>query len=80
KVLDGAASDPAVVVRAIATDAHGTFLAIANTALTPKPAVTIQLPADGTVTDAATGQPLQANRGRLRLDLPPCSLRAIRVR
>jgi len=51
-----------------------------NVALTAKPSVTVSLPARGTVTDAATGKPLDAVGGKLRLSMGPCQLRAIHIR
>ncbi|NQT87022.1 hypothetical protein HQ560_09675, partial [bacterium] len=80
QIVKGASSDPAVVVRAIKTEKHGTYLAIVNTALTPRKAVAITLPAKGPVTDAATGNALTAADGKLTLPFGPCRLRAIRVK
>lgn len=79
-LLPDAASDPAVVVRSIATERHGTWLAIVNTALVEKQAVTITLPRAGKATDAASGEALPTAGAALRLTLPPCSLRAVRIR
>jgi len=80
KLLPNAASDPAVLVRSIATKSHGTWLAIVNTALVAKRDVTIKLPVEGKVTDAATDGPLATKGRALAIDMPPCSLRGIRVR
>jgi hypothetical protein len=79
KLLPGAASDSEVAVRSITTPDHGTYLAIVNTGLDDKQDVTITLPAQGTVTDAATGQPLEAPGGKLTMSLYPCQLRALRI-
>jgi hypothetical protein len=74
-----AASDDEVVVRMIPTPSHGTYLAIVNTGLTAKQNVTITLPSQGAVTDAATGQQLNASDGKLTLSMYPCQLRALRI-
>ena len=79
KLLPNAASDPAVVVRSIATPRHGTWLAIANTALVEKPNVTIKLPVEGKVTDAATGEASPSANGLVELSIPPCCLRALHI-
>lgn len=84
RVVKGAAEDPEVVVRAIATERHGTYLAVVNVGLTEKAGVAVTLPAAGAATDAATdaatGLPLTVTDGRVRLTLPPGSLRALHVR
>ncbi len=77
--VDGAASDNAVVVRAIPTNGHGTYLAIVNTAMTDRNGVQITLPASGRVTDAVTGEAIQADGGKVTLDFYPYQLRALRV-
>ncbi len=79
-VVPGAASDPEVVVRSIPAKGHGTYLAVVNTGLAPKEGVTITLPAQGTVTDAATGKPLPVSGGKVRLTMTPCSLQALQIR
>jgi len=79
EVLKDAASDPNVVVRAIKTKEHGTYLGIVNVSLGDVENVEITLPAEGAVTDAATGKPLQAPDGKLRLSLYPCQLRAVHI-
>ena len=50
-VVPGAASDPEVVVRAIATEAHGTYYAVVNTSLVDKSSVRVTLGAPGVATD-----------------------------
>jgi len=80
KLLPAASSDPAVIVRSIRTEKDGTWLAVANTALVAKRDVTIKLPVAGKITDAATGEALEAQGRALALDMPPCSLRAVNVR
>jgi len=79
RIVHGAASDPEVVVRAIPTDRHGTWLAVANTGLTHKPAVAVRLPRSGRLTDAATGELIAENAGQTTLSMCPCQLRALRV-
>ena len=79
KRLSGAASDPEVIVRAISTPKHGTYLAIANTGLKAKQDVSIALPAKGTITDAATTKPMVAIDGKLKLSFHACELRAVRI-
>lgn len=79
KRLEDAASDDEVVVRSIQAGKHGTYLAVINTGMTDKKAVSIKLPATGKVTDAATGEALERSSGRVQLDLYPFQLRALRV-
>ena len=79
KRLPGATSDPEVVVRAIPTPRHGTWLAVVNTGFSAKHAVQIRLPEAGRTTDAATGEPLEAKDGSLTLPLGPCQLRALHI-
>lgn len=79
EVLPDAAGDPEVVVRAIRTPKHGTWLAVANTGFGAKEGVAITLPTPGRVEDAATGQPVAAEGGKLTLSLGPAELRALRI-
>jgi hypothetical protein len=76
--LADASSDADVVVRSIKTERHGTYLAVVNRAMTDKSAVEVRLPA-GTVTDAATGEPMALDGGAVRLTLYPYQLRALHV-
>jgi len=78
EIVEGAASDPEVVVRSIPTEDHGTYLAIVNVALTAKQEATITIPA-GRATDGATGEALPTDGGKLRLSLDACELRAVHV-
>ena len=78
KRLSDASSDKDVVVRSIPTEKHGTYLAIINTAVTDKSDVTVTLPASGTVTDAATGEPIEVTGGKVTLTLYPFQMRALR--
>ncbi|MCR4413153.1 MAG: hypothetical protein NUV77_12095, partial [Thermoguttaceae bacterium] len=77
--LPEACADPEVVVRAIRTPRHGTYLAVVNTGLASKPRARVRLPERGRATDAATGSPLAAPDQTVELDLGPCQLRAIHV-
>lgn len=79
KVLNGASSRPRVVVRAIRTEEHGTWLAVVNTGLETVERAEITLPAPGTVTDAATGEDLSPEDGVLTVSLGPCELRALHL-
>lgn len=79
RLVEGAASDPQVVVRRIDTDGHGTWIAAVNTALIAKTGVTIDVPA-GTATEATTGREIVVDGGRIRLDMAPCQLRSFRIK
>ncbi len=79
RVLADAAADPEVVVRAIATERHGTYLAVVNTGSTAKAEVAIKLPAGGQLVAAVGGQPLPSQGGTVRLALHPCQLLALRL-
>ncbi len=79
EVLDEAASDSDVVVRAIPTPSHGTYLAVVNVGLEAKENVVIRLPASGRVTDAPSGDVVPADGGKVVLSLDPCQLRALRI-
>jgi hypothetical protein len=76
--LAGAASDPEVVVRTIRTKQHGTYYAIINTGMGDKAGVDIQLPAGKTI-NAATGEPVVAVAGKVRLSLHPFQLVALQI-
>ncbi|MDF2439403.1 MAG: hypothetical protein JWN98_387 [Abditibacteriota bacterium] len=77
-LLPAASADPDVVVRAIKTPQHGTYLAIVNVGLQDK-RVYLTLPGKGKPFDATTGQPLTVADGKLALALYPCQLKAIRM-
>ncbi|HJN15653.1 MAG TPA: hypothetical protein QGH10_09195 [Armatimonadota bacterium] len=77
EVVDGAASDDEVVVRAIPTADHGTYYAVVNTGLAAKTGVAMTLPAGGDLTDAATGEAIPTP---LAIDMYACEMRALRVR
>ena len=76
KRLAGAATDPAVVVREIKTEKHGTWYAVVNTSMETKKGVALTLPAKGAMADAATGAELDG----LTFGLYPSQLRAIHVK
>jgi len=79
-ILTDGASDSEVVVRTIDAGAKGTYLAVVNTGLNPKKGVTINLPKDGALTNAATATPLTANGGKLALDFYPGQLYALLIK
>jgi len=79
QILEGASSDAEVVVRSIPANRAGTYLAVVNTGLAEKN-VTITLPANGTVADAVTGQPLKAEGGKLQMAMRPCQLKSLVIR
>ncbi len=78
-LVPGAASDDQVVIRRIDTPEHGTWLSVVNTGMTDKQGVTITLPLDGKLIDAATATPLPTNANQLRLDLHPYELRSLHI-
>jgi len=73
RVLEGAANDPEVVVRAIDAGEHGTYFAAVNTGLSGKQ-VAVRLPVAGSLTNAATGEPVGGEDGTVRLSMYPCQL------
>lgn len=77
--LPDASSDPEVVVRSIETDSHGTYLAVVNLGFTDKSNVEIRLPTRGKVTDAATGEAIDATGGVVSLSMYPCQLRSLHI-
>lgn len=78
KIVANASGDKEVVVRSIATEKFGTYLSVVNIGMTGKE-VTIKLPVSGKVTDAATGQAIDAPGGVVKLPMYPCQLRALHV-
>lgn len=74
--LENAASDAAVVVREIATEKHGKWLAIVNTSPTPRDAT---VKTTGKVSEAVSGRELVIERGGVKLHLAPFELRTLRV-
>jgi len=78
-VVRDASSDPEVSVRAIQTEQRGAYLAVVNTGLAAKQNVTIRLPAEGIVTDAATGQHIATQSHQITLSMHPCQLQAIHI-
>lgn len=79
KVVEGAAPDPEVVVRAIEAGAQGTWLAVVNTGLSEKKAIRIKLPVSGRCSDAVTGKELAVKGQCVEFALRPCQLRALRI-
>jgi len=79
QVLEGAASQPDVVVRAIDAGEHGVYLAVVNTGFEPVQGVTVTLPKAGAVKRLATGEAVAVNGGKVTLDLGACSVVALGV-
>ncbi len=79
QVIDGAASQPGVVVRAIDAGENGVYLAVVNTGLEAAKGVTITLPKAGAVKRLATGEAVAVNGGRVTLDLGACQLVALGI-
>lgn len=77
--LEGASSDPAVVVRTIDAGQHGTYVAVVNTTWTARTGVNIELPGRGAVTALASGAQVPRSDGRVTLDLNPYQLVSLRV-
>ncbi len=80
KVLEGASSDPEVVVRQISTEKHGTYYSVVNIGFGRKEDVTITLPSAANLTDAATGQPVIAENSTVKLSFYPAQLRALHAK
>ena len=80
KIVDGAASDPEVVVRRIDGGKHGTWIAIINPSYSSKKQVKIKLPIKGRVTDATTGKEVPVKNGFLVGNLSPCQLISLHIR
>ena len=83
-VVDGAASEKAVVVRRIPAGEKGTWLAVVNTGLTAARDVRVALPDSGaeagTVTNAATGQAVEVAGGAVTLSLAPGELVSLHLK
>jgi hypothetical protein len=80
KVLDNGSSDKEVVVRVIDAGNSGAYLAVVNTGLAPKKGVTINLPKEGSLINAALQTPLQHQGGKLSLDFYPGQLYALLIK
>ena len=79
RVLATASSDPEVVVRAIETPSHGTYLAVVNTGLTTKASVKITLSIPGRLTDVVSGEDIAADGDTVTVSMHACQLRALRI-
>lgn len=77
--VDDASSDPKVVVQKITTPEHGTYYAVVNTAMTDAKQVRIKL-GGGAVTDATSGDAINADGDAITLDLYPFQMRALHVK
>ena len=80
KRLENAASHPDVVVRAIETKEHGVYLAVVSLSEKPLSNVTVRLPSEGNVVDAATGKPLERSGDSVELSMFPYQLQALHIR
>jgi len=80
EVLEGACSADDVVVRAIRTESHGTYLAIVNVGLESITNVTVKLPFAGRVFDAVSGRSVETSGNTVGISLYPCELRTMIVR
>ena len=80
KLLSNATSDKEVVVRTIDAGKYGTYLAVVNTGFTPKSAVTITLPKEGNLTNAALHTPLSPKDGKLTLNFYPGQLYSLLIK
>jgi hypothetical protein len=74
-----AASDPEVVVRTIATERHGTYVAVVNTSPKPKRGVTVTLSEPGRLRALADDAPVTISGNRTTLDFHPYQLVAMRL-
>jgi len=77
--VEGASSDPAVVVRKIETKKNGAYMTVVNTAWAERKQVHVKLPGSGAVTALASGSPVARSGGGLTLDLRPYQLVALHV-
>ncbi|WP_165226222.1 hypothetical protein [Aquisphaera insulae] len=76
-VLSDACKDPAIVVRKIPTNGHGTYFLVVNTAMNPARDLIVTLPARGQVRDLVEHRDL--HDGTLRITLEPGELRSYRA-
>jgi hypothetical protein len=58
----------------------GIYLAVVNVGLEGKEDIAVELPGEGALTDATTGEVLSRQDGKVTLTLHACQLRALRVR
>jgi hypothetical protein len=78
KIVDGASTDPEVVVREIQTSRQGTYYLVVNPSMRSKERVAIRLHAQGAVRDLVDHRDLAGSS--LILNLDPAELRSYRVR
>lgn len=74
--LPDACADKEIVVRAIRTEKHGTYLAVVNVGYRDAQA-SVRMPAAGAAVDAATGEAIAVRDGQATLPLHPCQLRSL---
>ena len=78
-LVAGAAADPEVMVRSIATSKYGTYYAVVNVGLKPKSEVKVTLAATGPLQDLVTGGALERADGAISLSFYPGQLYALHV-
>lgn len=79
KILSSACIDPDIVVRAIETDRHGTYLAVVNVGLVRKNNVVISLPISGRLTNLVSGETISVTNDKLNIEFYPCELKALHI-
>lgn len=79
EIVPNAASDESVVVREIKTDGEGTYLAVVCLASNGVENVTIQLPSNGQLTNAPTGEKLDVQEGAINISMYPFEMRAFHI-
>ncbi len=77
--VEGVSSDPAVVVRTIKTPRHGTYVAVMNTAATPKQEVRVSLNEKGTLRPLAAGATIKVSGASVSLSMRPYQLVALHL-
>jgi hypothetical protein len=77
--LEEAGSDPAVAVRMIDAGKYGLYVAVVNTAATPRKQVRVTVPGKGAVVALASGVAVTRTGEGVTLDLRPFQLVALRV-
>jgi hypothetical protein len=79
KRLEGACSDPAVVVRMMDAGKQGLYVSVVNTAPTERRQVRVKLPGAGAVTALASGLAVARSGDGVAADLRPYQLLALRI-
>ena len=79
EIWTNASSDDDVIVRAYETETHGTFLAIVNTAMSPRNDVVITLPAGLAATNRVTMEPMTVLQNTLTVNLKVSGVLAVQL-